>query len=144
MVSESLDMKFEIGDKVVHPQHGVGYIANIEEKQFEPKTVRLYYVITIPDTTLWVPVDMNDSGLRKLSGKSDIDQCREVLRSAPRPLTSDRGLLNGLTNRMKEGTVFAHCEVIRDLSAFGWRKPLYGPVAEFKDIGCPLPGMGCC
>ena len=66
-MGEILDMKFDIGDKVVHPQHGVGYVANLEEKQFEPNAPRTYYVIIIPDTTLWVPVDLPTSGLRKLS-----------------------------------------------------------------------------
>jgi len=78
-MSEILNMKFDIGDKVVHPQHGVGYVANLEEKQFEPNPPRTYYVIQIPDTTVWVPVDLPTSGLRKLSVKSELDQCRKIL-----------------------------------------------------------------
>ena len=58
-MGEFLEMKFEIGDKVVHPQHGVGFVAGLEEKQFEPNAARMYYVVSIPDTTLWVPVDLS-------------------------------------------------------------------------------------
>ena len=131
---EILDMKFNIGDKVVHPQHGVGYVANLEEKQFEPNTSRMYYVITIPDTTLWVPVELSTSGLRKLGMRSELDNCRQVLQSAPQPLVSDRNLLASLIGHINQGTLTAHCEVVRDLAAFGWRKPLYGPISEFLRV----------
>ena len=134
-MSEVLGMKFEIGDRVVHPQHGVGFIADMEEKQFEPKVSRKYYVISIPDTTLWVPVDSADSsGLRKLSARSELDRCRLVLKSAPNPLKPDRGLLASLAVRIKQGTLLAHCEVVRDLTAHAWHKSLYGPTADFQRI----------
>jgi RNA polymerase-interacting CarD/CdnL/TRCF family regulator len=132
--SESLGMKFSIGDRVVHPQQGVGYVAKLEEKQFEPNKPRMYYVILIPDTTVWVPVDLTTSGLRKLSVRSELEQCRLVLQSAPNPLTPDRGLLSSLIDHINQGTITAHCEVVRDLNAFGWHKPLYGAMAEFQRV----------
>lgn len=133
-MAEILETKFNIGDKVVHPQHGVGYVANLEEKQFEPNTSRMYYVISIPDTTLWVPVGLSTSGLRKLGMKSELANCRQVLQSAPQPLTSDRNLLASLIVHINQGTLTAHCEVVRDLAGFGWRKPLYGPISEFQRV----------
>jgi RNA polymerase-interacting CarD/CdnL/TRCF family regulator len=131
---EVLDMKFDIGDKVVHPQQGVGYVAKLEEKQFEPNKTRLYYVILIPETTMWVPVDLITSGLRRLSVRSELEQCRQVLQSIPTPLNPDRGLLSSLITQLNQGTIAAHCEVVRDLSAHGWHKPLYGPMAEFQRV----------
>ena len=132
MDEKSVEMKFEIGDRVVHPQHGVGHITGVEEKQFEPKVLRTYYVISIPDTTLWVPVDLPDSALRKLSDIEDIEQCRKVLLATPFALKADRGLMSSLAVQIKQGTVFAHCEVVRDLTAFGWRKPIFGPLADYQ------------
>jgi len=129
---ESSDIKFAIGDKVVHPQHGVGFVAGLEEKQFEPNAVRMYYVVSIPDTTLWVPVDLSTSGLRKLSLKGELEGCRQVLRDAPQALNAGRDLLSNLSARVKQGTIIAQCEVVRDLAAFGWQKPLYGPLADFQ------------
>jgi CarD family transcriptional regulator len=129
---ESSDLKFTIGDKVVHPQHGVGFVADLEEKQFEPNASRMYYVIAIPDTTLWVPVDLSTSGLRKLGAKSEIDQCRQVLQDPPLALKPGRELMTILNNRIKEGTIVVHCEVVRDLTAYGWSKPLFGPIADFQ------------
>lgn len=133
-MGETLDLKFQVGDRVVHPQQGVGYVADLEEKQFEPNKPRLYYVIQIPDTTVWVPVDLSTSGLRKLSVKSELERCRAVLQGAPRPLAAERGLLASLIGQINQGTILAHCEVVRDLNAFGWRKPLYGPMAEFQRV----------
>ena len=131
-MGESLDMKFAIGDKVVHPQHGVGFVAGLEEKQFEPNTARMYYVVSIPDTTLWVPVDLSTSGLRKLSLESELEQSRQVLQATPQTLNPGRDLLASLSGRIKQGTIIAQCEVVRDLAAFGWHKPLYGPLADFQ------------
>jgi CarD family transcriptional regulator len=129
---EPSDMKFAIGDKVVHPHHGVGFVAGLEEKQFEPNAARLYYVVSIPDTTLWVPVDLSTSGLRKLGLKSELEECRHVLQSAPQVLNASRALLSNLSARIKQGTIIAQCEVVRDLTAFSRHKPLFGPIAEFQ------------
>jgi len=131
-MSEISDLKFEIGDKVVHPQHGVGYVSNLEEKQFEPNKSRIYYVVSIPDTTLWVPVDLSTSGLRKLGGRNELEQCYQILQSAPQTLNAGRDLLASLAVRIKQGTIVAQCEVVRDLTAFGWHKPLFGPIADFQ------------
>lgn len=132
-MSSSLNSKFKIGDRVVHPQHGVGTVDNIEVKQFEPNISRIYYVILIPDTTLWVPVNLPTSGLRKLSERGDLDQCRQVLQSAPIKLITGRDLLTNLAGTLKKGTIIAQCEVVRDLAAYGWGKPLYGPISEFQE-----------
>jgi RNA polymerase-interacting CarD/CdnL/TRCF family regulator len=129
---ESSDMKFAVGDKVVHPQHGVGFVAGLEEKQFEPNAARMYYVVSIPDTTLWVPVDLSTSGLRKLGVKSELEECRQVLQTSPQTLNAGRELLANLSDRIRQGTIIAQCEVVRDLTAFGWHKPLYGPLADFQ------------
>jgi len=133
-LDEISDMKFDIGDIVVHPQHGVGYVTDLEEKQFLPSAPRKYYVVSIPDTTLWVPVDMPTSGLRKLSARSDLAHCRDVLQAPPQPLKPDRSLLSSLIDHINQGTITAQCEVVRDLTAFGWRKPLYGSMAEFQRV----------
>jgi len=130
--TEYSDTKFAIGDKVVHPQHGVGIVAGMEEKQFEPNAVRMYYVVSIPDTTLWVPVDLSTSGLRKLSLKRELEECRQALQAPPQELNAGRDMLANLSARIKQGTIVAQCEVVRDLAAFGRRKPLYGPIADYQ------------
>lgn len=127
-----MDVKFEIGDKVVHPHHGVGFVSGLEEKKFEPGSERTYYVVSISDTTLWVPVDNKPtSRLRKLSTKSEIEQCLRVLQDTPQTLSPGRDLLSNLSAHIKQGTIIAQCEVVRDLTAFASKKPLYGTLADF-------------
>jgi len=130
--TESSDTKFAVGDKVVHPQHGVGFVAGLEEKKFESNAARMYYVVSIPDTTLWVPVDLSTSGLRKLGLKSELEECCQVLQAHPQELNAGRDMLANLSARIKQGTIIAQCEVVRDLAAFGRHKPLYGPIGDYQ------------
>ena len=126
---------FEIGNTVVHPQHGVGQIVKLEDREFERGHTRRYYEISIPGgSTVWVPVDLSDSGLRPLAKKSDLAHCREILQARPLPLTEDgRVRQSELIARLKQGTIAVHCEVVRDLSAFVAHKPAYGTISAFLE-----------
>jgi len=125
---------FNIGERVVHPQHGVGEVVKLEDREFESGVKRRYYEVSIPNTgsTLWVPLDPPGYGLRKLAERSEIEFCRQVLASYPVPLTDDaRTRQSNLTERLKQGTIRVQCEVVRDLYAFGEHKSLYGSMAGF-------------
>ncbi len=77
-------MKFKNGDFVVHPQHGVGQVVALSEREFTPGTKQPYYEITIPGGSVWVPVDLSISGLRGLAVKSEITHCRQILEATLR------------------------------------------------------------
>ena len=126
---------FEIGDKVVHPQYGVGQIVKLEDREFERGDTRRYYEISIPGgSTVWVPVDLANSGLRSLAHESELAHCREILQARPLPLTEDgRVRQSELVARLKHGTLAAQCEVVRDLSAFVAHKPAYGTITAFLE-----------
>jgi len=134
-------MSFKVGDRVVHPQYGVGHVVKLEDREFESGVMRRYYEISIPGSTLWVPLDQSTFGLRKLTVRSEIERCREVLASRPLPLTQEARLRQSdLSVRLKMGTIVAHCEVVRDLSAYGAHKPISGTIAAFlrsaQDVLC--------
>ena len=61
-----------------------------------------------------------------------LDQCRQVLQSAPQAIKPDRSLQSSLSSHINQGTIISQCEVVRDLSAYSWRKPLFGPIADFQ------------
>ena len=125
---------FNIGDQVVHPQHGVGEVVKLEDREFGSGVTRRYYEVSIPraGSTLWVPLGPPDSGLRKLAEQSEIDACRQILASLPVPLTNDpRTRQAALAERLRKGTIHVQCEVVRDLYAFGENKSLYGSMAGF-------------
>jgi CarD family transcriptional regulator len=126
---------FEIGDRVVHPQYGVGHIVKLEDREFERGDTRRYYEIQIPGgSTVWVPVDLSNSGLRRLASKSELDRCRGILKAPASPLTDDgRVRQSTLATHLKLGTLAAQCEVVRDLSAFVAHKPSYGTITAFLE-----------
>lgn len=126
---------FEIGDTVVHPQHGVGSIVKLEDREFERGTIRKYYEISISDaSTVWVPVDLLDSGLRQLAHIDELAHCREILMAQPAPLLEDgRVRQSKLAAQLRQGTIATQCEVVRDLSAFVAHKPAYGTIPAFLE-----------
>jgi RNA polymerase-interacting CarD/CdnL/TRCF family regulator len=125
-------MPIKVGDRVIHPRHGLGQVASLAVKQFVEGEKRPFYEISFPGSTLWVPLNLTTSGIRKLSARSEIASCRQVLKSPAEPLENDFRLRQTeLKNRLKEGTLTARCEVVRDLTAYGWHKPLNGSIAAF-------------
>jgi len=125
---------FNIGDRVIHPQHGVGEVVKLEDRAFGSGVTRRYYEVSIPSeaSTLWVPLEPPGYGLRKLAERSEIELCRDVLASHPEPFTDDpRTRQANLIKRLKQGTIRVQCEVVRDLYAFGEHKSMYGSMAGF-------------
>jgi len=128
-------MLFKVGDRVVHPQHGVGSVAKLEIREFVAGTTRPYYEVALPQTTLWVPLGLPTSGLRKLALKSELNRCRELLKAPAAPLSEDPRIRQAeLTAHLKQGTFEAQCEVVRDLTAYGWQKPLTWGLTDFLKI----------
>ncbi len=119
-------MQFKAGDYVVHPTYGVGSVLRLEEKQLAEAATRLYYVIDVEKSTVWVPVDAHGATeLRKVTPSHDLEQYRRLLKGKPTQLEKDhhrRRLF--IAERMKNGTFSVMCEVVRDLTAHGWAKPL--------------------
>lgn len=119
-------MPFKIGDLVVLPARGIGHIRAVEEKSFSEQKARLYYKIALSKRSIWIPVEAHeDSGLRLATVKSDLDQYRNLLKSSPTPLEINHHRRHlELIKRLKQGTFQIICEVVRDLTAWGRRKPL--------------------
>lgn len=120
-------MELKTDDFVVHPVYGVGHIVEIEEKQFTEDEVRQYYKVVLSRSTIWIPVEAQETvGLRLVTAESDLDQYRDLLKGPPVPMNSDQPKQQHteLTGRLKESSFQVMCEVVRDLTAFGQEKPL--------------------
>jgi CarD family transcriptional regulator len=120
-------MQFKIDDRVVHQTYGVGRVVEIEEKQFSEKgDVRPYYKIILSKRTVWIPVEAQEAcGFRLITAKSELDQYRDLLQSPPTSLNINHHRRHlELVSRLKQGSFQAVCEVVRDLTAWSWRKPL--------------------
>jgi CarD family transcriptional regulator len=124
--NKELLIQFKIGDFVVHPAYGVGHLIKIEEKQFAEMRACLYYQITLPRSTVWIPVEAQaTSGLRLVTARRDLDRYRTLLESRPVPLHKDYKQRHlELVSRLNQGSFQVVCEVVRDLTAWARRKPL--------------------
>ncbi len=119
-------MQFEVGDFIVHPVYGVGRLAKIEERQFDERGARLYYQVVLPRSTVWIPVEAQATlGLRLATTKNDLNHYRDLLRSRPVPLNQDNKQRHEeLVSRLNQCSFQVMCEVVRDLTAWSWKKPL--------------------
>jgi CarD family transcriptional regulator len=132
-------MIFKVDEWVVHPRHGVGQVVEIEDLEFDSRPSQPYYRISIDNGTMWVGVGDSSSGLRKVVTKSDLAACRKVLKSRPAELNEDhRERQSELSERLREGSFQARCELVRDLTALGWEKPLNEATSAISRVACQV------
>ena len=119
-------MEFKAGDSIVHPRYGVGSVVRLEEKCLAEDRLRLYYVVAVEKSTVWVPADEgNTAGLRAVTPRRDLAQYRNVLKGQPSKLERDHNKRRQEINeRVKDGSFQNLCEVVRDLTAQSWKRPL--------------------
>src|SRR5258708_11292136 len=67
---------FEVGDKVIYPNHGLGIVERIEEKTILGTTCGFYHLrIVANDTTVLVPVSNVDGvGLRRPISHEEVER----------------------------------------------------------------------
>ena len=119
-------MELRVGDSVVHPIHGVGRIVTVSNKKFTEAQPRLYYQVLTDTSTLWIPAESFEKiGMRQLPPKRELDTYRTLLKKAPIPFDTNHSKRRiELAERLKQGSFKSLCELVRDLSALGWSKPL--------------------
>ena len=88
-------MSFSIGDLVVHPAHGPGWVVDLIERNdvSDPENrLRQFYVIHFEDQrlTLHVPVrHASELGLRSVMAPSKYQEVMQLFRATPQPLPDD-------------------------------------------------------
>jgi CarD family transcriptional regulator len=120
-------MTFQVGEKVVYPNHGVGTIENISSRAFGSQSERFYLLRLSPNRmTVMVPFShVEDVGLRKVTKVSEINRVLTYL-SAGRPCCAqdwkDRFKEN--SDKMKGGSLLEIAEVFKALLMIQMSKPL--------------------
>jgi RNA polymerase-interacting CarD/CdnL/TRCF family regulator len=119
-------MPFKVDDRVVYPAFGIGRVVALVPKSFFEAESQLYYEVTGDRSTVWVQVDEGSArGLRRLTRQDELDHYRGVVGGRPVSLNQDhRQRQVDLRSQLKLGTMQGLCEMVRDLSAKGWIKPL--------------------
>ena len=120
-------MTFQVGEKVVYPNHGVGTIENISSRSFGSQQERFYLLRLFPNSlTVMVPFShVGDVGLRKVTKCSEIARVLNYL-AAGRPSCAqdwkDRFKEN--SEKMKSGSLLEIAEVFKALLIIQVSKPL--------------------
>jgi RNA polymerase-interacting CarD/CdnL/TRCF family regulator len=119
-------MLFEIKDQVVQPGFGIGRVAKRVMMAFGEAPQQEYYEITSARSTVWVPLAPGaEPALRALTRKDELGHYRGVLAGQPGALNPDfRQRHLEMRSKARQGTLLAVCEVVRDLNARSWLKPL--------------------
>jgi CarD family transcriptional regulator len=112
-------MQFSVGDKVVHPHHGPGWVAGIESRELLDGTKR-YYVIEVPGQRLTVHIPVgkaHEVGVRLAMSQSRLPRVLSLLRGKPHPLSEDyKERQEQICTQLKTGRVMQLARVVRDLT----------------------------
>ena len=119
-------MSFKIDDLVVYPAFGIGRVAALVPKTFFEAESQMYYEVIGDRSTVWVQIDEGSArGLRRLTRPEELARYREVVGGQPVTLNQDhRQRQLDLRGLLKLGTMQGLCEMVRDLTARCWVKPL--------------------
>jgi len=118
---------FEVGDKVIYPNHGLGVVQRIETKTILGTTCGFYQLRMIAnDTTVLVPVENADNvGLRKAVGDEEVDRLFNLLSDGKIDTHQNwKGRFKDNSDRMRTGSIFDVVEVLKSLTYLARQKNL--------------------
>jgi CarD family transcriptional regulator len=120
-------MTFQVGEKVVYPNHGVGTIENISSRSFGSQQERFYLLRLSPNCmTVMVPFShVGDVGLRKVTKCSEINRVLAYLAAGQPCCAQDwKDRFKENSDRMKGGSLLEIAEVFKALVILQKSKPL--------------------
>jgi CarD family transcriptional regulator, regulator of rRNA transcription len=120
-------MTFQVGEKVVYPNHGVGTIENISTRAFGCNQERFYLLrLTYNSMTVMVPFShVGELGLRKITRAAEISRVLGFIATGTCKSHSDwkvRFKIN--SERMRSGSLLEIAEVFKALAALQAQKTL--------------------
>ena len=122
---------FEIGEKVVHPAHGVGVVQEIQSRVVSSWEQKFYQIIIL-DTNMKIMVPVAQAmsvGLRRIVGLAVVDEVYDILRDRNVVINSQtwNRRHREYNQKIKTGSLFEIAKVVRDLSVLRSNKELsYG------------------
>ncbi len=119
-------MAFEIGDKVIYPNHGLGIIERVETKTIMGTTCGFYQLRMANETTVFVPVDNVDGvGLRRAIEDSEVSRLFDLLGDGQIESHQNwKGRFKDNSDRMRTGSIYDVVEVLKSLSHLSKSKSL--------------------
>lgn len=119
-------MAFQVGDKVIYPNHGLGIIQQIETKTIMGTTCGFYQLRMANETTVLVPVDNVDGvGLRRAVSDEEINKLFSLLGDGKIDSHQNwKGRFKDNSDRMRTGSIYDVVEVLKSLTFLSKSKSL--------------------
>src|SRR5579883_1269387 len=120
-------MTFQVGEKVVYPNHGVATIENISSRAFAGQFERFYLLrLTYNSLTVMVPFShVEELRLRKVTRKDEIARVLSFLSEGRCRRYQDwKDRFKENSERMRDGSLLAVAEVLKSLLILQSQKPL--------------------
>ena len=120
-------MTFEVGDKVIYPNHGLGIVERIEDKTILGTTCGFYHLrIVANDTTVLVPVSNVDGvGLRRAISDDDVERLFGLLGDGKIDNHQNwKGRFKDNSDKMRSGSIYEVADVLKSLTFLAKSKSL--------------------
>jgi CarD family transcriptional regulator len=120
-------VEFEVGEKVIYPNHGIGVVESIQTRPVGGGQVSLYELrILANDSRVWVPQDNADGvGLRPVIRPSDVRKIFNLLGDGKvEQLSNWKGRFNENSDKMRTGSLYEVAVVLKGLTCLSRKKAL--------------------
>src|SRR5512138_891427 len=120
-------MTFNVGEKVVYPNHGVGTIENISTRSFGNRMERYYLLrLSCNNLTVMVPLSHADGvGLRKVTRNGELTRVMSFLAEGCCKGAQDwKDRFKENSDKMSNGSLLEVAEVFKTLLIIQSHKPL--------------------
>ncbi len=120
-------MEFEVGDKVIYPNHGIGVVKRIETKTILGTTCGFYSLrMTSSDTTVLVPIDnVENVGLRGAIADHEVKKLFTLLGNGKIENHQNwKGRFKDNSDKMRTGSVYDVVDVLKSLNFLSQSKNL--------------------
>src|SRR5438132_8060845 len=121
------NVNFQVGDKVIYPNHGLGIVERIEEKTILGTTCGFFHLrIVANDTTVLVPVSNVDGvGLRKAIGDEEVERLFGLLSDGKIDNHQNwKGRFKDNSDKMRTGSIYDVADVLKNLTLLSRSKSL--------------------
>src|SRR5688572_10728247 len=118
---------FQVGDKVIYPNHGLGIVERIEEKTILGTTCGFFHLrIVANDTTVLVPVaNVDGVGLRKAISDEEVERLFSLLSDGKIDNHQNwKGRFKDNSDKMRTGSIYDMADVLKSLTFLSKSKSL--------------------
>jgi CarD family transcriptional regulator len=122
-----VSVEFQVGDKVIYPNHGIGVVESIDTRSMSEGTVTGFGLrILANDSKVWIPRDSATGvGLRAVVKTTEVEQLIDHLADSNIDQQANwKGRFKENSDRMRTGSIFEVAEVLKGLTHLSLRKAL--------------------